>query len=300
MGPQPPQFEFRFWEDNYLSNEAIRDFSFEASDWQWVMRAFQDPKVRQHRECLALLDAGVNVGDWAIPTTASLLTVAYFGIEGSPPTAAISSANVLAVIHHQMHRENITHLAPRVLLPFPLMSRHSFDEAEKNGGVCFGQVDSNIGGQGIRGIIRMLRCDARSTAGAAYFPPVLRDLAARFQPSCAAAGDPAAGAEDDRRWPSIYVAKFDIQGFEFQLLSPAVAWLETSALLHDARVREEQATDLRAHGAPCGRGQVQLPVEELVVPGSGSVRAAPLGVALEQGKRRNTVDRVRTGHEGQG
>ncbi len=62
----------------------------------------------------------------------------------------------------------------------------------------------------------MLRCDARSTAGAAYFPAVLRDLPARFQHSCAAVGDPAAGAEDARRWPSIYLAKFGIQGFEFQ------------------------------------------------------------------------------------
>jgi hypothetical protein len=210
VGPQPPQFEFCFWKDDYLSNKAMWDFLFEASNWQWVMRAFQDPKVRQHHECLAFLDAGVNVGDWATPITASLPTVAYFGIEGSPPTAIISSTNMLAVIHHQMHRENITHLAPRALLPFPVMSRHSFDGAEKNGGVCFGQVNSNIGGQGIRGIAGMLRWDARSTAGAAYFPAVLRDLATRFQPSCAGAGDSAAGAEDDRLWPSIYVAKFDI------------------------------------------------------------------------------------------
>jgi hypothetical protein len=216
VGPQPPQFEFCFWKDDYVPSKAMRDFSFKASDWQWVMRAFQDPKVRQHRECLAFLDAGVNVGDWATPINASLPTVAYFGIEGSPPTATISSANMLAVIHHQMHRENITHLAPRALLPFPVMSRHSFDEAEKNGGVCFGQVDNNIGRQGIRGIVGTLRCNARSTARAAYFPAVLRDLAAQFQPSCAAAGNPVAGAEDDRRWPSIYVAKFNIQGFKIQ------------------------------------------------------------------------------------
>ena len=101
-------------------------------------------------------------------------------------------------------------------MPFPVMSRHSFDEAEKNGSVCFGQVDSNIGGQGIRGIVGTLRCDVRSMARLAYFPAVLRNLAARFLPSCTAAGNPAAGAKDDRRWPSIYVAEFDIQGFEFQ------------------------------------------------------------------------------------
>jgi hypothetical protein len=98
-----------------------------------------------------------------------------------------------------------------------MMSRHSFNKAKKNGGVCFGQVDSNIGGQGIRGAIGTLRCNARSTARAVYFPVVLRNLAAQFQPSCAAASNLAAGAEDNCRWSSIYVAKFDIQGFECQL-----------------------------------------------------------------------------------
>jgi hypothetical protein len=168
------------------------------------------------RKCLAFLDAGVNVGDWATPITASLPTVAYFGIEGSPRTATISSANMLAVVHHQMHHKNITHLVPRALLPFPVMSRHSFNKAKKNGGMCFNQVDSNIGRQGIRGVVGTLHCNARSTARAAYFLAVLRNVAAQFQPSCAAAGNPVAGAKDDRHWPSIYVAKFDIQGFEFQ------------------------------------------------------------------------------------
>ncbi len=183
MGQQPPQFEFCFWKDNYLSNKAMWDFSFEASDWQWVMQAFQDPKVRKHHECLAFLDAGMNVRNWATPITASLPTVIYFGIKGFPLTAAIFSVNMLTVIHHQMHHKNTIHLVPRALLPFPVMSRHSFDEAEKNSGMCFGQVDSNIGVQGIRGVVGTLRCDMRSTAGAAYFPAVLRNLAARFQPS---------------------------------------------------------------------------------------------------------------------
>ena len=213
--------EFCFWKDDYVSDEAMRDFSFEASDWQWVVRAFQDPKVREHHECLAFLDAGVNVGDWATPITGSLPMVAYFGIEGSPPTAAISSANMLTMIHYHKHHENITYLAPRALVPFPVMSEHSFKEAEKNGGVCFDQQDTNIGGQSIKGV-GTPRCDARSTAGAAYFPAVLRNLAAQFQPSCTA-GNPA---ESNDHWPSIYIAKFDIQGFEFQTLSPAVAWLE--------------------------------------------------------------------------
>lgn len=207
--------EFCFWKDDYVSNEAMRDFSFEASDWQWVVSAFNDPKVQQHHKCLAFLDLGVNVGDWATPITGSLPTVAYFGIEGSPPTAAISSANMLAMIHNQKYGELITDLAPRALVPFPVMSKHSVREAEKNGGVCFGRDDSNIGGQSITGA-GTLHCDARSTAGAAYFPAVLKNLATQFQPSCMS----------ENHWPSIYIAKFDIQGFEFQTLSPAIAWLE--------------------------------------------------------------------------
>ncbi len=135
---------------------------------------------------------------------------------------------MLTVIHHQMHRENISHLVPSALLLSPMMSRHSFDEAEKNGGVCFGQVDSNIDGQGIRGVVGTLHCNVRSTSGAAYFLAVLHDLAARFLPSCTAAGNPAAGAKDDRRWPSIYVAKFNIQGFEFQSYS----WIYDFSVFH--------------------------------------------------------------------
>ena len=223
--------EFCFWVGDYVSNEAMRDFSFEASDWRWVVRAFRDPKVRRHHECLAFLDAGVNVGDWAVPITGSLPTVAYFGIEGSPPTAAISAANILAMIRHQkQHRENITHLATRALVPFPVMSERGFKEAEKNGGVCFDRMDANVGGQSIKkggGVVgtTLLRCDARSTAGAAYFPAVLRNLAAQFQPSCARRADRPATSSGNH-WPSIYIAKFDIQGYEFESLSPAVAWLE--------------------------------------------------------------------------
>ncbi len=53
MGPQPPQFEFCFWKDDYVSNKAMQDFLFEASDWQWVMRVFQDHNLvrRASKSC---------------------------------------------------------------------------------------------------------------------------------------------------------------------------------------------------------------------------------------------------------
>jgi hypothetical protein len=210
---------FCFWENDYVSDEAMNSFNFERADWQWVVRAFQDPHAQQHHKCLAFLDAGVNVGDWATPITGSLPTIAYFGIEGSPPTASIAAANMLTMILYQKYQERILDIAPRALAPFPVMSQNSLKQAEENGGVCFSQIGSNIGGQEIRGM-GTLDCEAKSTAGAAYFPDVLRNLFAQYQPSC------GAGMNTSSQWPSIYIAKFDIQGFEFQTLAPAIAWLE--------------------------------------------------------------------------
>jgi hypothetical protein len=208
IGNTTTDLEFCFWKDDYVSNSAMQDFSFEPEDWQWVVRAFQDPKVQQHQKCLAFLDAGVNVADWAVPITGSLPTIAYFGIEGSPPTAAIAAANMLTMIRYQKHQKHMPDLAPRALVPFPVMSRHSLQQAHQNGGVCFSQDANNVGGQRVRGEETTLNCKARSTAGAACFEDVLYNLFAQFQPSRV-----------------IYIAKFDIQGFEFQALSSAIHWL---------------------------------------------------------------------------
>lgn len=220
--------EFCFWNNDFVSNEAMNDFAFEASDWQWVVRMFNNlhDVVKEQdydHNCLAFLDAGVNVGDWATPITGSLPNVAYFGIEGSPPTAAISSANMLSVVHNQKYGEhNITNLAPRALVPFPVMSEHSFMGAKQHGGVCFNQFADNIGGQGITNTGAALHCEAKSTAGAAYFPSVLLNLARTFQPNCVQTNQ----TKTSQHWPSVYIAKFDIQGFEFQALAPAIVWLE--------------------------------------------------------------------------
>ncbi len=207
IGNTTTDLEFCFWKDDYVSIKAMKDFSFETEDWQWVVRAFQDPKVHQYHSCLAFLDVGVNVADWAVPITGSLPTIAYFGIEGSPPTAAIAAANMLTMIRYQKHQEHMTDLAPRALVPFPVMSSHSLQQANKNGGVCFSQDDRNVGGQRVVGETT-LNCKARSTAGAACFGDVLHNLFAQFQPSRA-----------------IYIAKFDIQGFEFQALASTIPWL---------------------------------------------------------------------------
>jgi hypothetical protein len=221
--------EFCFWKNDFVSDEAMNGFSFEKEDWQWVVRAFQDPKVQQHHKCLAFLDVGVNVGDWASPITASLPTIAYFGIEGSPPTAAIAAANMLTTVRYHKYHEHITDLAPRALVPFPVMSHHSLQQAEKSGGVCFQLDAGNVGGQGVQAL-GTLNCDARATAGAAYLPDVLHNLFTQFQqPSCTVAVNqtrPLHQTNSHQHWPSIYIAKFDIQGFEFQALAPAIPWLE--------------------------------------------------------------------------
>ena len=219
VGNTTEEIMFCFWENDYVSNEAMNSFNFEQADWQWVVRAFQDPHVQQHHKCLAFLDAGVNVGDWATPITGSLPMIAYFGIEGSPPTASIAAANMLTMILYQKYQEHVLDIAPRALVPFPVMSQNSLKQAGENGGVCFSQDSGNIGGQEIRGM-GTLDCKARSTAGAAYFPDVLRNLFAQYQSSCRAVNSTS------NQWPSVYIAKFDIQGFEFQTLAPAIAWLE--------------------------------------------------------------------------
>lgn len=131
----------------------------------------------------------VNVGDWAAPITSTLPTIAYFlGIEGSPPTASIAAANILTTIRYQIYQERITDLAPRALVPFPIMSKHTLEQAEDIGGVCFNHQGDNIGGQGIVGL-GTLNCEAISTAGAAYFPDVLRNLFSQF-PTFLHGGEP--------------------------------------------------------------------------------------------------------------
>jgi hypothetical protein len=212
--------EFCFWDNDFVSNEAMKDFAFEASDWQWVVRMFNDLHVvKKNQEydqtCLAFLDAGVNVGDWATPITGSLPNVAYFGIEGSPPTAAISSANMLSVVYNQKYGEhNITNLAPRAMVPFPVMSEHSFMDAEKNGGVCFNQFADNIGGQGITNTGAVLNCEAKSTAGAAYFPSVLLNLARTFQPNCVQQMNQTKTSQ--RHWPSVLLPSLTSRDLSFR------------------------------------------------------------------------------------
>jgi hypothetical protein len=122
------------------------------------------------------------------------------------------------------YHEHITDLAPQALVPFPIMSQHSLKQAEKSGGVCFHIDASNVGGQGV-GALGPLNCDARATAGAAYLPDVLHNLFTQFQPSCTAVNQTMAH-KINNHWPSVYIAKFDIQGFEFQALAPAIPWLE--------------------------------------------------------------------------
>ena len=217
--------EYCFWDADLVSREAIQDFGYEREMWQWIVEAFvaMSAKRSADLECLGFLDAGVNVGDWASPIRAAVPHVPYFGIEGSPHTAAIAAANMLTSVEY--HRRKQQHqnpdvpslpVAPTALLPFPLLSWFLLKSAQESGGVCFATYHKNIGGQSI-GKASSLNCPPMSSAGATFLPHALRHIKSAYQPSCG-------GSKSV--WPSVYIAKFDIQGFEFRALTSAIEWLQ--------------------------------------------------------------------------
>ena len=62
-------------------------------------------------------------------------------------------------------------------------------------------------------------CPIAVTAGRAYFPQLLRTMAV-------AQSSPSATNMIHNDWPSIFIAKLDIQEFEFKTLSAATEWLQ--------------------------------------------------------------------------
>ena len=208
--------EYCFWANDLVSTRAMNDFGWERSEWNWVVESFLDDALQNNTSCLAFLDVGVNVGDWASPIRVALPNVPIFGVEGMPSSAAVAAANMLTSVEY--HRSNGNAVAPTVLLPFPLLSWRSLEKAKEEEGVCFRVNDANIGGSGVdtsskRGSL----CPPKSSAGATYFPHALKHMANHFQPSCSNTGVV---------WPSIYIAKLDIEGSEFSVLSSAMDWLQ--------------------------------------------------------------------------
>ena len=215
--------EYCFWANDLVSTRAMNDFGWERSEWNWVVESFDALQNDNNNDtsCLAFLDVGVNVGDWASPIRVALPDVPVFGVEGMPSSAAVAAANMLTSVEY--HRSNGNAVAPTVLLPFPLLSWRSLEKARMEGGVCFRVSDANVGGSAVSTHRRPIKlaassCPPKSSAGATYFPHALKHLAEHFKhPSCNNNGNV---------WPSIYIAKMDIEGSEFSALSSAMDWLQ--------------------------------------------------------------------------
>ena len=202
-----------------MSVAAMRHFGFERPLWQWTLTQFRRLHVMnshaQRPRLLAFLDLGVNVADWASPLLAAHPTLQYYGVEGSPPTAALAAANMLTSAlrrqEQQQQQQTRTETGAAYLIPYPLLSWRIYQLAAQAGGVCFQTIHENVGGQAVQSV-HLPDCSIASTAGRAYFPQVLRTMAVQQQ--------------QQQEWPSFFIAKFDIQNFEFKVLSSATEWLQ--------------------------------------------------------------------------
>mmetsp|Transcript_21271 Transcript_21271/g.58913 ORF Transcript_21271/g.58913 Transcript_21271/m.58913 type:complete len:563 (-) Transcript_21271:63-1751(-) len=235
--------EYCFWEGDLVSQKALQDFAFERPLWQFVIRQFskklQQQQQQQHKHQWAFLDLGVNVGDWAAPILSVLKShpnFAYYGVEGSPPTAALAAANMVAALSDNSNAKT----ASAYLFPYPLLPWRLYQQASHEGGVCFSSNPGNVGGQGVppptaqqqqqqksslsssshNHLVQNLTCAPHLAAGAAYFPQAAQAVATTYQSSS------SQSSQSTNPWPRFYIAKLDIQDFEFKALSSAVEWLQ--------------------------------------------------------------------------
>ena len=143
--------KYCFWEKDVVSSNALNDFHSEQPCWEWVATSFEKlavsyPAAVNSAHCckrFAFLDIGVNVGDWISPMR--LLappTVPIFGVEGSPATAALASANLHTSALHttaQSGKETCSKL-----LPFSMAASSQIP----GGGICFSRVkETFVGGR---------------------------------------------------------------------------------------------------------------------------------------------------------
>lgn len=241
--PAGNDFEYCMWQNDVVSREALNDFSFEKSYWTWVAREFsslyanrtipsdKDASSDLHTngtygipsdkdkddECteLGFLDIGINVGDWISPIRLLVPKVPIYGIEGSPATAAIASANLRTSVEHHVRNKKI--VGPSKVLPFSLAAESQTDAINQQGGVCFsktvyhgGKVRAfNFGG---RRVTAQSDCPPSDAAGATTLLHALEGLA-----------KPCPALD----WPNIFIAKIDVEGHEFKALSSVVSWLST-------------------------------------------------------------------------
>jgi hypothetical protein len=209
--------EYCFWDDDFVSRQSLDDFAFERHLVDWVYRTLRDLDKTLHHysfnssKCqLGFLDVGVNVADWASPLIAALPEVPFFGIEGTPSTGAIAAANMRTSLEHRFRSGNPG--APAVLLPFSLISKSMVSTVQASGGLCYGSDPSNVGGQGVE-TVDAVHCSPSLVAGGTLLSHALASIA------------PVQTCSGKQDWPRIYIAKFDIQRFEFKAMTSALDWL---------------------------------------------------------------------------
>jgi len=216
--------EYCFWENDIVSSLALNDFNFEKLHWEWVAKSFQRLDISHpgalsasESDCckrLAFLDIGVNVGDWISPIR--LLappTVPIYGVEGSPATAAVATANLQTSSLYIVKEDQ---KSCSKLLPFTLVSKSKIPTIHHEGGVCFSKP-AFIGGNfnkfnvGGRHIIdqQMNQCQkASDVAGATTLEHAIESLC------------------QSNTVPKVYILKIDVEGFEFKAISSVISsWL---------------------------------------------------------------------------
>lgn len=217
--PTSDDLQYCMWNRDTVSKLALNDFGYEPNNWGWVARSFDELKEIQKDfdsgdkgKCSwGYLDIGVNVGDWISPLRLLLPSVPIYGIEGSPGTAAIATANLRTSIEH--HVKEKTSVATSYLLPYSLMAEAQYSTIQRNGGVCFSEISRgrniNIGG---RGVTEKMDCPVSDAAGATTLNHAMQHA--------------PLGGECSRisEYPLIYIAKIDVEGSEFRALSSIVSW----------------------------------------------------------------------------
>lgn len=214
-----PGLEYCFWENDFVSAKSLDNFSFERHLVDWVIQEFRDLDDTLQRRyslntsscSLGLLDVGVNVGDWASKLVVALPATPFFGIEGTPSTGAIATANMRTSVEHRIRSGQPS--ATALLLPFSLIPHNMVDTVRETGGLCYGADPGNVGGQGIDSEHSAVVCQPHLIAGGTLMSHALKSIAS--VQSCP-------GKQD---WPRIYLAKFDIQRFEFKAMNEALMWL---------------------------------------------------------------------------
>lgn len=218
-----PSLQYCFWTNDYITDRAMKDFEFERYLWTWVGQQFNklpESVLQNKDECtrLGYLDIGINVADWIAPMRLINPDMAIYGVEGSPAVAALALANMRTSMEHNLldgrHAKDKRLLPPTKILPFSLTTKASLESTRRQGGVCFMPSDTeNVGG---RQVTPELNCSQSMVAGATTLEHAIQAL------TCSACSSHS-GA--NREFPSIYIMKIDIEGFEFKALSSVVRWL---------------------------------------------------------------------------